>query len=57
MMNPIDAYDIITELVDFVERNNTGGVELFYDFDKDYNKVKEDFFDILRKTLLEGKRF
>lgn len=56
MMNSIDAYDIITELVDFVEKNNTGGVELFYDFDEDYNKVKKDFFDTLKKVLLEGKR-
>ena len=56
-MNVYDAYDIITELVDFVEKNNTGGVELFYDFDEDYNKVKKDFFETLRKTLLEGKRF
>ena len=55
-MNVYDAYDIITELVDFVEKNNTGGIELFYDFDEDYNKVKKDFFDTLKKVLLEGKR-
>ena len=53
MMNSIDAYDIITELVDFVEKNNTGGIDAFYDFDEDYNKAKEEFFEVLRKELLK----
>lgn len=51
-MNEYDVYDIIVELVGYVE-NQCNCVENFYDFGENYDEVEEKFFEILEERLLK----